>query len=432
VCAETRTSVTLIIVIIGLLSVANIPIRYLQGAGDRSELLDYKMHIQEGGDTYRQVGISILGFGGLIAALRTKNRRTRWAGVSSFLVLAIVVWCLLSITWSVDPPVSARRFLAMSLTLLGALGVVSRWSHADIVKLIAIGTAFFMLSSLLYDIRFGLFDPLSPDYRFGGLFSLNAQGQNCALLTLAAIAASTIVPSSALLYRALSIVGFAVLLLTRSRTSVAALLAGLVVYLYLTLPTEKKWKLGYVTGVLVLLVIVIAIGSLPNILLLGRGMEDTSTLTGRTPLWSECLYQAQPRLLTGFGHGAFWTPEMIEEISYTVGWTVASAHSAYIEIVLNLGLVGVLLYLGALLIVLARAFSCSCALGGPEYALVAGAVVMLLVFGLLESTVILVHSSTGFFITMLIFIVAFGPPKRQVESSTETSDNLERGGHSGP
>jgi O-antigen ligase len=45
-------------------------------------------------------------------------------------------------------------------------------------------------------------------------------------------------------------------------------------------------------------------------------------------------------MLLGYGYETFWSPKRIETFSRTQGWSVPNAHCAYLDTLLNIGLVG--------------------------------------------------------------------------------------------
>jgi O-antigen ligase len=89
---------------------------------------------------------------------------------------------------------------------------------------------------------------------------------------------------------------------------------------------------------------------------MGRADHEMWSLTGRLPLWQELLEVYVPNHeLTGYGYGAFWTAERVAEIADSQSWTlVLSAHSMYMDLLLNVGYVGAALYVAAALCALAR------------------------------------------------------------------------------
>jgi exopolysaccharide production protein ExoQ len=68
-------------------------------------------------------------------------------------------------------------------------------------------------------------------------------------------------------------------------------------------------------------------------------------LTGRADLWKTVLEYVSRRPILGYGHDAFWSLEQIEEISSRHSWPINQAHSGYLEMLANLGAVGLSLYI---------------------------------------------------------------------------------------
>jgi O-antigen ligase len=82
------------------------------------------------------------------------------------------------------------------------------------------------------------------------------------------------------------------------------------------------------------------LGEFQSLLLLGRA-EDASNLTGRLPVWQGLMPHLAERLWLGYGYRAFWDRARVEEFrDYTGGWQVPDAHNSYLEMVLNVGILG--------------------------------------------------------------------------------------------
>src|SRR5207237_462568 len=92
-----------------------------------------------------------------------------------------------------------------------------------------------------------------------------------------------------------------------------------------------------------------------SVVAMGR-TDDTSSLTGRGPLWQELLEDYVPqRALAGFGYGAFWSADHIAELSKSQSWAIQSTHSSYIDLLLNVGIIGAVLCLSAMVWACVRA-----------------------------------------------------------------------------
>jgi O-antigen ligase len=67
-----------------------------------------------------------------------------------------------------------------------------------------------------------------------------------------------------------------------------------------------------------------------------------SSLTGRVPLWQELIRIGSQRPILGSGYGSFWSSNAVYDLWEKVNWTPVSSHNGYIDIFMNLGLVGLL------------------------------------------------------------------------------------------
>jgi len=74
----------------------------------------------------------------------------------------------------------------------------------------------------------------------------------------------------------------------------------------------------------------------------------STTLTGRTELWSDLLGLASNPIL-GAGYNSFWLGERLQRLWTKYAFRPTQAHSGYLEVYLNLGLIGISL-LAAVLI----------------------------------------------------------------------------------
>jgi O-antigen ligase len=77
-------------------------------------------------------------------------------------------------------------------------------------------------------------------------------------------------------------------------------------------------------------------------------VDDEGSLTelsGRVDLWKSLMFYVGRRPWSGYGFGAFWSPERIEDVSTQLKWVIQQSHSGYIDELLALGIPGALLYI---------------------------------------------------------------------------------------
>jgi O-antigen ligase len=136
------------------------------------------------------------------------------------------------------------------------------------------------------------------------------------------------------------------ILMTGSKT---ALLLFLSVVILLPLYKALRWKDTKVIPLVIILVLVgasIAVfitGNWENILL---GLGRDTTLSGRTTLWELALEKIAERPWLGYGYQGFWQNGGGAEIIWKhEGYKPPHAHNGFINITLDLGIVGLFLFL---------------------------------------------------------------------------------------
>jgi O-antigen ligase len=74
----------------------------------------------------------------------------------------------------------------------------------------------------------------------------------------------------------------------------------------------------------------------------------TATLSGRTELWNEVI-NIDNNPLIGAGFDSFWLGERVRPLWEKHWWRPTQAHNGYIEIYLNLGLIGLFFIIGVVI-----------------------------------------------------------------------------------
>jgi len=72
------------------------------------------------------------------------------------------------------------------------------------------------------------------------------------------------------------------------------------------------------------------------------------TLTGRTYLWSDLIQIGLSSPILGSGYGGFWVGDIGHDLWLKHTWKPGQAHNGYIDVFVNLGLVGLVLLVGFL------------------------------------------------------------------------------------
>lgn len=344
-----------------------------------------------GGNVIRRiVFLGLAGWGALMLLLPSE-RRLRMSGGIGLCILGFAGWAFLSIFWSVDSSMTIRRCLAMGCLLTAALGIARQLSTQELLRLgwlIPLTTLFVGVAA---ELALGTFHPHTGSYRFAGTLHPNTQGMYLASLCLAAFCWCRESGWRQLGPLSLLLIGFSFLVLTKSRTSAAGFLVAVTLLLTLRTRSSVKWMTGFasawVVAVAALTVLLSGIDvkqELTELALLGR-QEQAESLTGRLPIWTELQTSVEQRPLTGFGYDTFWTPDRIETVSSTLHWAIHEAHSAYIDTLLSVGLIGLLILLTGVVVGIRAASRRYLAEGEPLYGFLFGLFVFGLINGFTES-----------------------------------------------
>ncbi|MDA1015647.1 MAG: O-antigen ligase family protein, partial [Planctomycetota bacterium] len=320
---------------------------------DCSTLTNYVSSAEEraasvsSGNWKRRVAFVALAASGAILLL-TSSRRPVISDLLGLAIAGAVVWSFVSLGWADDRSLVFKRLIVFAFCLLGALGLAGAMRLDDLCKTTVWVCAIYAGLGLLAELSLGTFRPWSGGYRFAGTLHPNGQALNCGAMSIAAFLLRR-TDRHRWLYTGLLALALVCMMLTKSRTATGGTLLALGLLWMLRRPLQSR-----VLASLAVAWLVVA-GCFAGLLLntgdgfsgavnMGRESE-TAAGNGRYPIWSTCLEMAGRQLPLGVGFECFWLPKRIELVSWKVGWPLSSAHSAYLEVLLSLGAIGLLLYL---------------------------------------------------------------------------------------
>jgi len=296
------------------------------------------------------------------------------SGLLPGLLLGFVLLVAASIGWSIAPEVTARRLIrVLSIVVVSAVPVLIGWHAARFQNLLRPVITAVLIGSILFGLgwpQLAIHEETSAELAgaWRGLANhKNGFGDIACIGLILWCHAWLAREASALKALSGMALAAACLLLSRSATS---LLATVMALGWLWLLLRAPWLMRrhapqlIVGFVLLLLVYSLALlRLLPGLDLLlspiGAITGKDMSFTGRTEIWalvSEHIHQ-QPWF--GSGYGAYWTGPVIGTPSYAfideMAFYPGSAHNGYLEIVNDLGAVGLLLLFGYLLAYLRQA-----------------------------------------------------------------------------
>jgi O-antigen ligase len=306
------------------------------------------------GDMGRRLAFPILGLFGVLLLLRRDGWQVHLQSPLAYLLLGYLAWCVMSILWSDDPSLTMRRLGVLLCCSLGALGVARQLIPRDLCLVTLVVATVLILNGVRTEIALGTFHPLAADYRFAGTLHPNAQAPYCATMALAAAFLAFRVKRGRIILWTLCATGVALLLLTKSRTVCGSTCVGLLLFASLRASWPKRIVVagGIVWAASTVLLVVSLLGwdaehQTVNAALMGR-QDEADSLSGRVPLWLELLPHVRDRLFFGHGYLTFWSPQRIAAFSHDLQWTVPDGHCAYLDTLLDLGVIGAALCLVAI------------------------------------------------------------------------------------
>ena len=239
-----------------------------------------------------------------------------------------------SLLWSDDRTTTIRGCVYLGLYLVSAVYLSLRFDNTEILEFI--GNTFALLAVASLAGQFLLAPTSDPAPGWTGVFP---QKNDLGAAMAIGVSALLVVRKRWTLVRIASLLLCAVLLLlSQSFTSVMATASVVAVMFYLRL--QGHMRMFFLTGVTGLSVtLAIALPDLSSIFTGTTGKD--LTFTGRTIIWELVMKKILERPLLGYGYGAFWSTQA-DSINQFTTWKPGQAHNGYLDICLNLGVVGLL------------------------------------------------------------------------------------------
>lgn len=290
-----------------------------------------------------RLGCSIV----IVFLLSTRIRSILAVCKRSKLILLLPTLAFASVLWSQSPRHTVVDALNLSLTTLFAICLYLRYPGERIVSFLTLGASvslFLCLLSVLVFPSVGI-DAFQQD-AWRGIFG---QRNYCA-------AACTLFLVVALHARAHGIVErmiqWSVLILAPVFVVMSASRAGWIIALFavaLTFGLRLIARFRSLDRLLLLMVLTVP-ATMTVLFIFGHSteilaaMDKDPTLTQRTIIWAQVLPSIAKHPLLGYGYSAFWTGlngESMQTI-LTTGWMEGQAQDGYLDVILQLGIVGLI------------------------------------------------------------------------------------------
>jgi exopolysaccharide production protein ExoQ len=270
--------------------------------------------------------------------------RTLLRAPALLLLLAVTI---ASIAWSIDPEVTARRCIALLLTMLGGAALAERFDWPQLLEVLAAALGITVVLSIvlaLFVPEYGLMQVDFPGAWRGAWSHKNTLGYYMSVSFVVFVASAIANPPRRWLWAIAAAAAFALILLSASKTALISCLVGAACMPLMTITRRSPaWAVVGTFALVCALTAVAATLWLAPDLLFGLVGKDT-TLTGRTTIWSAVLHQIGRRPLLGYGYGAVWDSKSLwgplPSISMEQGFVTNEAHNTWLGVWLELGYVG--------------------------------------------------------------------------------------------
>lgn len=283
-------------------------------------------------------------------ALLLSKRRVTFGIIHAIWFWLLVALTCLSFLWSSAPEVTIRQAFAIIGTTLFSIYLVHNFEIQEYVKLLAISLLITIVSSYLVIFllpNLGISHIVGSEWR--GIFTHKNHLGGAASLSVLIFFYLTLITRKGKwiwIFGLISSVGLLIGCKSAAAIMVTVFIVGVMIILYWVkqkplLFWEVSLGVLFFTFIFVMLFPVPTVGQILNVF----GKEET--LTGRVQLWDFCMFMAEKKPLLGYGYGAFWlgqdgpSAEIWPSINMGVG--ANHCHNGFIELVLAIGLIGLLI-----------------------------------------------------------------------------------------
>jgi exopolysaccharide production protein ExoQ len=297
----------------------------------------------------------------LLAIGRTPRLLRFWLPAAGFGLLVLLAFA--STQWSIDPTITSRRALAVAFTTLFGLYLAAAFEGRQLSELIAgtfLALALASLAVCIVNPAFGVHTDINAGAWKGVWFEKNQMGAMMVYGALAAASAALVSPQRRWLWIAAVALFAFMVVMSRSKTALLMLLVvmgGIGAF-----AATRRGPAAAILTVWLAAAGVLALGSViwlaPEALFHALGKDPS--LTGRTDIWALVLEWSAKKPLLGYGYAVFWSEPSIPDmwIDKDLKWDVPNAHNGWLDLLVQLGWTGVLifaaLFVAALLAALGR------------------------------------------------------------------------------
>jgi len=277
----------------------------------------------------------------------------------------LIFYCGISVLWSDYSFVSFKRWFRGIGTFLMVLVVLTETDPLETLKTMLRRCAFLMVPLSILFIKY--FRNLGVYYgEYGGTgycgvtTHKNILGRLCLILGIYFIWEILIIwknknKNKSYLYGKDFIVNITFLMMilwlllkSNSKTSISCFAIAICILLFFNVNIIRS-NISYINRIILLFVVTFFILDLTIDLthMLVTSLGRDMTFTGRTELWSFCLNFVDNPII-GVGYDSFWLGERLKLFWTKYWWHPIQAHNGYIDVYLQIGIIGIFLLAGTM------------------------------------------------------------------------------------
>jgi exopolysaccharide production protein ExoQ len=277
-------------------------------------------------------------------------KRSIYTSTKSWTIWGLLTVAVLSFFWSSTPQVTSVRVFALVGNGLFGLYLASRYSIQEQLKLLGWSFSLIIVMSFLFAILIPFYGTMYAGVHMGSWRGIyvhkNVMGKVIGIGGLAFLVLAMNAKEKSWRYWIGLGFSFCLLILSRSSSSMINFLIAIAVTpIYITL----RWS--YYLMVPTVIATTTLLGGLSmwlnqNAGILLDSIGKDPTLTGRTNIWPQVLEMIWAKPWLGYGYNGFWNDwnSPGATVWYAVSWTPPNAHSGFLDLWLDVGLLGVIIF----------------------------------------------------------------------------------------
>ncbi len=317
-------------------------------------------------DIRNQIVYLFLFFSSLIILYKRQDRIIALIKSEKYLSIFVLI-CLLSAVWSDYHFLSIKRSFQLFVIFLVIVEALVNIESTTLLKQLKIVVSVYLFLNLYA----GRYIPAATDPEFQTWRGIELQKNHLAQTSIYCLLSSVIFFSSDKKFLQKSfdvlLILIAVFLIYKAHSSTGILVLAMIIFVGFIFQMESIFsKFGFGRSFLLLIFLFILGFSLIFLifsseifgLIPGYFGKDTS-LSGRSDIWEFVWNDIEKRFLLGYGFATYWimgSPRLEIFADLFEGFKVNQAHNGYLEIILQLGIIGAIFFLFLILAYIHRMF----------------------------------------------------------------------------